>query len=193
MSYTKFVVILILVTSTIGCASAPPATTKEIVPTVATQSNVNDPKGNPLIANGTATVVVRETATETERTYQSAMSREQAKLEIELARLQAEVEVARAKAHASAEKAKARAANPCGSWFMAPSYCYGYSNLYGGGYYGGSGGVNRISGSGSAYRAPAPPRGSAGGNKNFGGGNSGSTGGTSGGNTGGGSNTGGAH
>lgn len=184
----KYIVILILTIFAIGCASAPPATT--LVPTVATRSQVNSPDGL-IVADGEATVVVRETATETERTYQSAMSREQAKLEIELARLQAEVEMARAKAHASAEKAKARAANPCGSWFMAPSYCYGYSNLYsGGGYYGG--GVNRISGSGPAYRAPAPPRGSAGGNRNFGG-NSGFTGGTSGGNTGGGSNTGGVH
>lgn len=179
----KFFVIVLVSFLFVGCVSAPPATTA-LVPTVATRSQINSPDGL-IVADGEATVVVRETATETERTYQSAMSREKAKLEIELARIQSKVEIARAEAEASAEKAKARAANPCGSWFMAPSYCYGYTPYGGGGYYTGPVGSNGSFRTGSGRSNLRFPRGPSGGNSNFSGGNSGSTGGASGGNSGG--------
>jgi hypothetical protein len=177
----KLFVITLISFVLIGCASAPPTTV--LVPTVATRSQINSPDGL-IVADGEATVVVRETATETSRTYQSAKSKTAAKLELELAKLQAGVEVARAKAHASAEKAKARAENPCSSWFLAPSYCYGYTPYSGRGDYGpiGSNGSFRT---GSGRSNLQLPRGPSGGNSNFSGGNSGSTGGASGGNTGG--------
>lgn len=47
-----------------------------------------------------------------------------AKLKLELAKIRAKVEIAKAEAQADVEKAKVHAANPCASWFMAPSYCY---------------------------------------------------------------------
>lgn len=146
-----------------------------------TMSSINTP-GGPIQAHGDVTVVERTTDT----TFQSAMSVDMAKHQERLAKIQARVEIARAEAEADAAKAKARAENPCASWFMAPSYCYGYSGGGVGYYSNGSGGSNSYfrTGGGNYTNPSRRPGGS---NTSFGGGN------PPGGNTGGSGNTGGAH
>lgn len=64
------------------------------------------------------------TAHEKPETDTFQLTPQAAKLKLELARIRAKVEIAKAEAQADVEKAKVRAANPCASWFMAPSYCY---------------------------------------------------------------------
>jgi hypothetical protein len=80
----------------------------------------------------------------------------------------AKYKLALAKEETKRVKAQARAANPCVSWFMAPSFCYGYSG--GVGYYsGGAGGVNTgfNTGGGGNTRPSRRPGGT---NGSFGGG-----------------------
>lgn len=108
MSKYKFLVIMIVFVifiATTGCST-----------TTSVQSQLNTPAG-PLQAQGDLTVVERTTTTSTERTFQSAKNREAAQLELLLA-----------KEKTKQVRAKARAANPCSTWFMSPSYCYGYSS-----------------------------------------------------------------
>jgi len=73
---------------------------------------------------------------------------------LELAKIEAER--AKAAAEAAAKAQAAQAANPCRSWFMAPSYCYGGSYYYGGGrgYYVAPA---RVTGYGGKYHAPSSP------------------------------------
>lgn len=79
------------------------------------------------------------------------LTREAAKLKLELAKIRAKVEIAKAEAQADAEKAKARAANPCASWFFAPSYCYPGMVVVPGQAYGGNTSVY-------GYGTNTPPR-----------------------------------
>ena len=99
----------------VGCASVTPTTERTITGTITT------------------------TAHDQAETDNFDLTPAAAKLKIELAKIRAKVEIEKAKAQAKAEKAKAQAANPCSTWFMAPSYCYGAQV-----YSGGSSGTNVI-------------------------------------------------
>lgn len=111
--------------------------------------------GVALKATGNVTVVEERTST----TFQSAKSLSAAKLELALAREQTKQVEAMARARA----AEARAANPCSSWFMAPSYCYGNTVSGGGVTVVGSGGHNHYYFNGGGVTTGTPPGGSTGG------------------------------
>ena len=86
---------------------------------------------------------VQGTVTNTEdKTVPGRTVREEAyNLTPEAARHREKMAKIKAKTERVKAKAAADAANPCSSWFLAPSYCYGYPVGYYGGY--GASTVNR--------------------------------------------------
>jgi len=119
---SKFIVIMTITMSFIfaGCSTT----------TTYVQSTINTPNG-PLQAQGDVTVVERTTEVAGEKTFQSSKNLEAARLELAIE-----------KEKTKRAKAQARAANPCSSWIMAPSHCYGYVPGRGGVVVGREGGTN---------------------------------------------------
>jgi hypothetical protein len=94
----------------------------------------------PVVVQETSTseVIKTDSSTLTVDGFFSSKTRAAAELELRLAKFQTDV-----------AKAEAKAANPCGSWFMAPSFCYGYGGMpvmRGGVLYSSGGGYNTVGG-----------------------------------------------
>lgn len=109
MSYisSKFLVIVVLVLLILGCSSTQP-TAEVAFPVQGITTKTVD-----------GTVPGKTVTTEELRLTVAA-----AKYNLALAREETRRIEARAEAELKAKKAELRAANPCSSWFMAPSFCY---------------------------------------------------------------------